>query len=80
MKLFIWNNPYSISYGNALLVVVAENVGNARLVAADQMLAKAYSYGLFEQRLPMSAEQVAKLGEPDRVVDIPCAEWHAWKE
>lgn len=74
MKMFVWADPYRVSYGSSLLVVVAETLEQARIVA---MQGKAYTYGEFlSDRLPMEAIQ----SEPTRVIDVPCAEWHEWSE
>lgn len=72
MKLFVWSDPYKISYGSTLLFAIAESVEEARLIAAT---APAYAYGEFKDNNPG-----ATLGEPLRIVDLPCAEWHKWQE
>lgn len=73
MKLFVWIDPYRVSYGSSLFFAVAETVEAARDVAARS---KAYAYGNHEQSAPPGVE----LGEPARIVDLPCGEWHEWSE
>jgi len=76
MKLFIWAEPYHISYGTSLVIAVAETVEQARIQAAS---GKVQAYGKFERPTDMSA-QAKELGEPTRVLDLPCAEWYEWEE
>jgi hypothetical protein len=77
VKLFIWADPYRVTYGSSLLVAVAETVEEAKEIA--QTKAKSYSYGKYENTL-RGAGFAIDLGEPTRVVDLPCAEWHEWSE
>jgi hypothetical protein len=73
MKLFVWVNPYYVDYGNTLLFVVAEDVESAKEMATKR---QAYQWGDLEQEsLPK-----VDLGEPSRVLELPCAEWHYWAE
>ena len=74
MKLFIWNSPYPVSYGQSMLIVVARDEQEARAIAAQQN--PAYAYGDCPQD-PMFGPS---LGPVTRVVDAPCAEWHEWSE
>lgn len=76
MKLFVWANPYDVSYGTSGLFVVANDLDEARTLAAT---GKRYSYVEFEERSEGDMSRIA-LGEPTRVVDLPCAEWHEWSE
>lgn len=73
MKLFIWNDPYHVSYGSSLLIVAAETVEQARKLAEQ---GKCYKYGLYDKGNP--ANVPAK--DPDRIVECPVAEWHEWSE
>jgi hypothetical protein len=75
MKLFIWAEPYQIDYGSAMLIAVAETEDEARAIAEG---APRYSYGQYRNRNETGGG--VKLGEPTRVVDLPCAEWHEWQE
>lgn len=63
-----------VHYGSSMLMVVAETIEQARELAKT---GAAYTYGAFKQdRVPMESID----GEPTRVVDVPCAEWHKWSE
>ena len=77
MKLYIWANPYSINYGHSMLLAVASSVEEAKLLAATQAIAYAYTEYGKDRYCPMRIEE---LREPTRVVDLPCAEWHRWEE
>jgi hypothetical protein len=78
LKLFIWANPYHVNYGNSGYFAVAETVDNARAIARS---AHKYSYVEFDDGATFGATADALLaGEPTRVVDIPCGEWHEWSE
>ena len=73
MKLYVWCDPYSVSYGSSMVFAIAENLRDAKRQAAN---GKAYAYGEFRQEhVP-----AVKLGQPHRVVKLPCAEWHEWSE
>lgn len=74
MKLYVWVDPYDVSYGSSLVFAIAGSVEEARLMAAK---GNAYAYGKHSQPIPM---QASKLKEPTRIVDLPCAEWHEWSE
>lgn len=73
MKLFVWSNPYPVSYGSSMVVAVAETVEQARELAKS---APRYTYNEFHQ----GDGYWVTLGEPTRIVDLPCAEWHEWSE
>ncbi len=75
MKLFIWAKPYHISYGDSMVIAVAENLEEAKTQALTAM---SYSFGQYEQEGNPSG--VVELSEPTRVLDVPCAEWHRWEE
>lgn len=73
MKLFIWSNPYHVSYGSSLVFAVAENLEQAKEQAR---IGKAYAYNQYEN----GSGGKCQLGDPIRVLDLPCAEWHEWSE
>ncbi len=73
MKLYVWNEPYSVSYGQTMVFAVAETLEDAKREARN---GEGYSYGDCPDGAPFNLE----LGEPTRVVDLPCAEWHKWSE
>jgi hypothetical protein len=56
-----------------MVVAVAATVEEAREIARS---APRYTYGEFHQGDGCDVP----LGEPTRVVDLPCAEWHEWAE
>lgn len=73
MKLFVWADPYRIPYGTSAYFAIAETVEEPREIAGS---APAYSYTEYDD----GAVQRVKLGEPTRVIDFPCGEWHMWSE
>ena len=75
MKLFVWADPYRISYGTSGFFAVAETVEQAREIAKSS---PRYRYVEFHQEDGEMTEVV--LGEPTRIVGIPCGEWHEWSE
>jgi hypothetical protein len=75
MKLFIWADPYSVSYGSSMIFAVAETVDQAKTIAKTSM---AYVYGKYDDN--DNHPQGTELGTPDRILDLPCAEWHAFRE
>ena len=77
MKLFIWADPYQVSCGSSLLIAVAETVEDAKQQAIS---GKSYCYGQYDKFEGPHHSLVEKLGEPLRVLDLPCAEWHEWSE
>lgn len=76
MKLFVWVDPYGVSYGSSLLIAAGENVDEAREQAAS---GKAYVHGKFANSYD-PRRHTKDLEEPDRILDLPCAEWHEWSE
>ena len=77
MKLFVWADPYPVRYGTSMVFAVAENVEEARLLAAK---GRKWDFSQFEDKSWSPTDLTAALGEPARVVDLPCAEWHEWSE
>ena len=77
MKLYIWAQPYSTPYGYSMLYAVAETEDQARELAKS---AKLQEYGQAESPTPLNSDQVDALGKPDRVLDLPCAEFIEWAE
>lgn len=78
-KMFIWCRPYKVSYGCSMLIVVASNVDAAKKLACSK-LANGYSFGEYRQEIDWSKWNPEQLSNPDRIVDLPCAEWHEWSE
>lgn len=75
VKMFVWANPYHIRYGTSAFFAVAETVDEARELAQRS---KAYAYVEFGGK-QFDASSVV-LGEPTRILDVPCGEWHDWSE
>lgn len=78
MKLFVWANPYSVDYGSSLLIAVAETVEEAKEIAGNSC--SRYACSEFEEGQNDMQSTAATLGEPSRILDLPCAEWHEWSE
>jgi len=74
MKLYIWNNPYDVSYGSTYLCVVPNSENEAREVARGS---KTIAYGEFQKDYCLLPDD---LGPPTRVLDAPCAEVIEWSE
>lgn len=72
MKLFIWEDPCTTEHGFSVAVAVAETVDQAKLVAMHGLQ---YRFGAFEQGFVPP-----ELGDPDRIIECPCAEWYEWDE
>lgn len=77
MKLYIWLRPYEVSYGNSFVLAVAASDDEARRLIRES--ARWYSSGEYggEQK-PWPDAPVDR--SPDRIVDLPCAEFHEWSE
>lgn len=73
MKLFVWCEPYDVSYGTSMFYAVAETVEEAKALAVG---APNYAFGRYKQ----DGTPKVELGEPTRVLDLPCAEWVYWEE
>lgn len=78
MKLFLWINPYPVSYGCSMVFAVADSLEQAKAIAASKVSAKHYTYGIEHESGQWTSD--LDLGEPQRIVDLPCAEWHEWSE
>lgn len=81
MKLFVWREPYRVSYGQSMLFIVADTVEHAKALAKT---GKVFRFGLDfsdEKRFP-GYQQIrnTELGAPDHILDTPCAEWHEFSE
>ena len=73
MKLFIWDDPYPVQYGSSMVFAVAKDLETAKEIA---MNAPGYAYTKYNN-IP---DKSKPLGEPVRVLELPCAEWHEWSE
>ena len=75
MKLFIWNNPYSVSYGGSCLYVLANNLSEARKLALSSQDA---SFGGPWKEKKVGIDVSKK--KPDRIITKPYAEVYHWEE
>lgn len=76
MKLFIWNDPYTVSYGGSFLFVVAKDEAQARKLAKTAQINK---YGRSPTDGILGDDLALALGEP-RIEDLPHAECYHWEE
>ena len=74
-KLYVWANPYHVSHGTSGLFVVARSISEARDLAKKAPKYEYVEYGQGE----IDFSKI-ELGEPTRIVQLPCAEWHEWSE
>lgn len=74
MRLYVWNDPYHVSYGGSILYVVAETEEQARELAVAAPVA---AFGNIREE---GQKWDFKLGAADRVLDLPCAEIYEWSE
>lgn len=73
MRLYVWANPFSVPYGTSMCISVAASVEEAKLQAEAGFF---YSFVEYDH----GTLSGIVLGEPTRIVDLPCAEWHEWSE
>lgn len=71
MKLYIWDDPYDVNYGSSLLIVAADSLSEARLMA------KKAPHGVYSFK--SKGVDVDKK-KPSRVKNLPYAEYHEWSE
>lgn len=74
MKLFVWNQPYSIPYGGSIAYAVAETEEEARERVRS---ARALGFGEYPRE---GAVWLDIDRPPDRVLSAPCAEIYEWVE
>jgi hypothetical protein len=75
MKIYIWNEPYQVSWGGSFLFIAAESEEQARLLAA---IAPKCGYGYRASNdKPLGN---IELGPPSRVIDVPGGECYWWSE
>jgi hypothetical protein len=85
MKLFIWADPYRVFLGSVGLFVVANTVEEAKQLAKTGTTWTDIEIEDSDVRSAGHGNEIIdrstiELGEPTRVVDLPCAEWHRWQE
>ncbi len=78
MKLFVWNNPYSVDYGGSCLYVIAKDVEQARELAKSKCADGNY-VGLDRKNMRETCVPVDGV-EPTSVHDLPYAECYNWQE
>lgn len=74
MKLYVWNDPYSIKWGGACIYAIAESEDQARELAKKSPV---FVYGEFGHGAP---NNIKELGAPTRVCELPYAEAFEWEE
>lgn len=77
MNLYVWNNPYPVTYGASVLYVVAESEEQARALAPSAMIR---DFGMESRKDAQLQHAYHRLGAPDRVLPVPCAEVYEWSE
>lgn len=73
-RLYVWTEPYQVSYGGSIVFAIARNLEEAKATAK---IGTKWSFGQFDDG-PMNWPH--DLGEPTRVLGLPCAEWYHWEE
>lgn len=73
MKLYVWASPYPVPYGSSMVFAIAKSLEAAKKQAS---IGASFDFG----DGPGYQVQNTILGEPTRIVSLPCAEWHAWTE
>lgn len=71
--MFVWDMPYAVMYGSSKYIAVARNVDEARALSTQAAVFRSCGDGFRSPRPPLK-------GEPDRVLPVPCAEFHEWEE
>ncbi len=75
MKLYVWNNPVSIAWGGSIIYAIAGSLADAKAQAKSAIRAEYGTLWRDETRLALK-----DIGEPDRVIDAPYAEYYEWSE
>jgi alkanesulfonate monooxygenase SsuD/methylene tetrahydromethanopterin reductase-like flavin-dependent oxidoreductase (luciferase family) len=74
MKVFIWNDPYDVSWGASILIVCANTEAEARDKAKS---ARRVQFSVHDNDKEVSIDG---LGAPDAVLDAPAAICYEWSE
>jgi hypothetical protein len=78
VKLYIWNDPYRVSYGGSHVYAIADTLEYARELACSKY-AITMSYGSpSREQKDWSMMNLSKA--PDQILDLPCAVWDEWSE
>jgi len=76
MKIYIWKDPYPVSYGCSSLMVVAANKRQAmKLAAARTAIRMQYTDDWRKERGGCGVDR-----DPDFVFSLPCAIYNQWAE
>lgn len=78
MKLYVWNDPYQVIYGGSCLYVIANNLREARKLAATKCADA--SYGGFNRKDMKSCKVDVSKMEPTSIHELPHAECYHWEE
>lgn len=78
MKLYVWNDPYQVSYGGSCLYVIANNLREARKLAKTKCVDASYG-GLDRKNLRNSPTDIGDK-PPTSVHELPWAECYHWEE
>lgn len=76
MNLYVWRSPFKVSYGDSMLYAVGETVEEA---LENARKAGVSEYGHNPDSRDMSYV-VDQLGDPDRIIPCPCAEFYRFQE
>lgn len=74
LRLYVWRNPYPVSWGSSIVYAVAASEEEARKSATT---APVSHYGGDPDP---NEGRAMTLGVPTRVVDLPYAEIYQWSE
>jgi hypothetical protein len=82
MNLYVWVDPYEVSYGSSLAFAIAPSEDAARKILCSGVKSKAFSYGNCTNGFPNDEWMETIKGPPTRVVPIGrgVGEWHEWSE
>lgn len=76
LKLYIWNDPFTIPYGGSILCVVAYNLKSARTHGLN-VICK--DYGVRSSAYA-EASQTIVTQAPRVIRKFPCAKFYHWEE
>lgn len=76
MKLYVWNNPYEVSYGGSCLYVIADSLRSARKLTKKALDT---GFGMPYCDNSLNGCNVDKI-KPSRVHKLPHAEMYSWSE
>lgn len=74
MKLFVWNNPYDLRWGNACAYAIAPDADAARKAIRAGLVSRS---GETPEGSPPADMDIDR--DPDRVLDGPYGEIYEWE-